>query len=143
MYKPSTFNVLPISDKNSALTVLTFNLYLTNTYVPLSVSYKLILKGDYFNLRFILSTSDTKYIIINNICKNILANRIPCQHTTLRGGHIMSINNIQIQDTSHFTFVKSYLQKNKDNKHVTISIYSIKKLINMQILLYHKLHLIK
>ena len=71
--------------------------------------------------------SDTNRIIINDIKINTSAYRIPRWRTNLTGGHIVSINNIQIQDTSHFASIVSSLWKNKA-KHTIISICPYEKI---------------
>ena len=140
--QPNVSFVPRTNDKNSPITVLPSDLYLTKPHTPRSSPYKLSLKGDHHNLGFIFSTSDTNRIIINDIKVNTSAYRIPYWRATLRGCHIVSINDIQIQDTSYFASVVSSLHKNK-NKHNLFLFVLTKRLTNTWILQSPKLHSIK
>ena len=71
--QPSVLLVPPITDKNSLITVLLSNLYLTKACTLRLSPYKLSLKGDHPNLGFVFSISDTNRVIINNIKINIPA----------------------------------------------------------------------
>lgn len=127
-HPPCNF-IKPNSDPPSHATILPSDLCLTSSCAPSTISYKLFLKGNHPYLGFKLSSSNTNYLIIDNIETHTSACRIPHWCTTLQGRHVISINNTHAKDKSHFSSVIANLMDNK-HRHAIVTICPIEKINN-------------